>query len=352
MEATKYVFYPISAPQIKLYGLLPLGETDGELRRMPKAIAEGVSRNVGSFSAHTSGGRVHFATDAKSICVKAKISGHREAVEVQTVLSRCGIDLYACDPFGDLRYLKTLGFRGGDPMASEDGLEIKLPFEGELTDYALYLPLYSSVSELLIGIPDGSSLLPPRYRYRNDSPVVYYGSSITHGASATRPALTYTSLVSRRFHLDFVNLGFAGSALAEDAMIDYLASLPKPAVFVYDYDFNAPSAEHYAATHEKLYRAVRAACPELPILIVTAPVSSILHRADRRRIAMRTYLNAAEAGDDRVFFIDGATMMADECTEDALIDGVHPSDLGIRRMAYTIGNAVDAIMRRFDLYDR
>ena len=119
MEATKYVFYPISAPQIKLYGLLPLGETDGELRRMPKEIAEGVSRNVGSFSAHTSGGRVQFATDAKSICVKAKISGHREAVEVQTVISRCGIDLYACDPFGDLRYLKTLGFRVEFPKPSK-----------------------------------------------------------------------------------------------------------------------------------------------------------------------------------------------------------------------------------------
>ena len=135
-------------------------------------------------------------------------------------------------------------------------------------------------------------------------------------------------------------------------MISYLASLPEPAVFVCDYDFNAPTAEHYAATHEKLYRAVRAAHPELPILIVTAPVTSIIRRADRRRIAMQTYLHAAESGDTRVFYLDGASMMADDCTEDALIDGVHPSDLGIRRMAYAIGNAVDELMRYFHRYDR
>ena len=135
-------------------------------------------------------------------------------------------------------------------------------------------------------------------------------------------------------------------------MIDYLASLDEPSVFVCDYDYNAPTAEHYAATHEKLYQAVRAAHPELPILIVTAPVSSVTKRADRRRIAMQTYLNAVANGDERVFYLDGASMMADDFTEDALIDYVHPTDLGFRRMAYAIGNAVDDMMRKFRRYDR
>jgi lysophospholipase L1-like esterase len=151
--------------------------------------------------------------------------------------------------------------------------------------------------------------------------------------------------------MNFINLGFGGLAKGEPAMAEYISTLDMAAL-VYDYDFNAPSVEHYAATHEKLYRAVRAAHPELPILIVTAPVTSIIKRADRRRIAMQTYLNAAASGDTRVFYLDGASMMADDCSEDALIDGVHPSDLGIRRMAYSIGAAVDEIMRHFELYDR
>ena len=352
-EARIYDFHSVQAPPFRIYGLLPIEETGGELRRMPKEVASSVSKNVGYFSSNTTGGRIHFATDADSIRIKAKISGHRESVEVQSAISRCAIDLYAYDSFGDQRYVRTFGFPGGkDPMASESGLEGKLESDGVLTDYVLYLPLYADVYELSIGIPEGSALLPPRYGYRNDAPVVYYGSSIVHGASASRPGITYTSNISRRYHLDFINLGFAGSALAEDAMIEYLTSLSEPAVFVYDYDFNAPTVEYYAETHEKLFKAMRAAHPELPILIVTAPVTSIVRRADRRRVAMQTYLNAAAAGDKRVFYLDGAAMMADASSEDLLIDGVHPCDLGIRRMTYAIGGAVDEIMREFNRYDR
>ena len=352
-ETQAFVFHSAFLPPFRTYGLLPTSEASPSPRRMPKEIAEAVSANVASFSAHTTGGRIHFATDAKSICIKAKISGHREAVEVQTAISRAGIDLYTQTPFGDLAYLTTFGYpTHTDPMASDEGYEKKLMQDGVMTDYVLYLPLYSAVYELSIGLPQGSRLAAPRYEYRNDAPIVYYGSSITHGASASRPGLTYEAIISRRYHLDFVNLGFAGSALAEDAMIDYLASLDEPSVFVCDYDYNAPTAEHYAATHEKLYQAVRAAHPELPILIVTAPVSSVTKRADRRRIAMQTYLNAVANGDERVFYLDGASMMADDFTEDALIDYVHPTDLGFRRMAYAIGNAVDDMMRKFRRYDR
>ena len=348
-----YQFYSAFTSPFKIYGLIPPSESDPTPRRMPKAVAETVSRNVGLFSAYTSGGRIHFSTDADRICIKAKISGRREAYEVQTLISYSGIDLYTCDPFGDLRYERTFGYGPGkDPMASEQGLEVELAHGGVLNDYVLYLPLYAAVYELSIGFPRGSRPNPPRYTYRNDSPVVYYGSSITHGASATRPGITYASIISRRYHLDFTNLGFAGSALAEDAMIEYLASMPEPAVFVCDYDFNAPTVEHYAETHPKLYRAMREAHPDLPILIVTAPVKSVSVRLGYRQIAMKTYLDAANAGDKRVFFLDGASMMADARTEDALIDGVHPCDLGIRRMAYAIGNAVDDLMRAFDRYDR
>ena len=97
---------------------------------------------------------------------------------------------------------------------------------------------------------------------------------------------------------------------------------------------------------------MRKAHPELPILIVTAPVASVANRVDRRVIAMKTFTHGVEAGDKRLFFLDGASLMADDFTEEALVDGVHPGDLGIRRMAYAIGNAVDDLMRRFDRYDR
>ena len=42
-------------------------------------------------------------------------------------------------------------------------------------------------------------------------------------------------------------------------------------VFVMDYDYNAPSAEHLAQTHEPFFQIVREAQPDLPIVIVSSP---------------------------------------------------------------------------------
>ena len=42
-------------------------------------------------------------------------------------------------------------------------------------------------------------------------------------------------------------------------------------MFVMDYDHNAPTAEHLEATHERLFRCIRQAHPNLPIVMMTRP---------------------------------------------------------------------------------
>ena len=57
---------------------------------------------------------------------------------------------------------------------------------------------------------------------------------------------------------------------------------------------------------------------------------------ERRNIIYRTYINAWNAGDDNVYFIDGmqffGTVGRSECT----VDGCHPNALGFMRMARTL----------------
>ena len=57
-------------------------------------------------------------------------------------------------------------------------------------------------------------------------PVIFYGSSITHGAAASTPGYTYENLIAQKYNMTYVNLGFAGNAKAEDAMCDYIAKRP------------------------------------------------------------------------------------------------------------------------------
>lgn len=107
-------------------------------------------------------------------------------------------------------------------------------------------------------------------KYAVKKPVVYYGSSITQGACASRPGNCYESILSRRLDCDYINLGFSGSAKGEDAIVDYIIGLDM-SVFVMDYDYNAPTPEHLEKTHSKMFKAIRAEHPTLPIIIMPRP---------------------------------------------------------------------------------
>ena len=48
------------------------------------------------------------------------------------------------------------------------------------------------------------------------------------------------------------------------------------------------------------------------------------------------YLNAKNAGDKNVYFVDGETFFGDEDRHLCTIDRCHPNDLGFYRMAKTI----------------
>ena len=63
--------------------------------------------------------------------------------------------------------------------------------------------------------PEPSEL--PRLRY------LAYGTSITHGAAATGPHLTYVAQTARRLGADLINLGVGGSAHCEHELSDYIA---------------------------------------------------------------------------------------------------------------------------------
>lgn len=51
-----------------------------------------------------------------------------------------------------------------------------------------------------------------------------YGSSITHGSLALAAPYTYPFRIAQKFQYDYLNIGFAGSAMLEKAMAEYIVS--------------------------------------------------------------------------------------------------------------------------------
>ena len=330
---------------MEIYGVFREGD---RFVRMPKNVAEAVrdeanivkpgsGDGVLKLYDETSGGRVRFKTDSKYVAIKVTMPKVSKDGKFSLV-GASGFDLYATIN-GQETFIGT--FAPPYELKSGGSFEAVIPLSGELYDYTINMPNYAAVSSIEIGVENGATLQKAT-AYKSDKAIYYYGSSITQGASPSRPGLAYENIVSRATGYDFVNLGFSGNCKAEQAMIDYLVSIvDKMEVFVYDYDHNANSDAHYAETHERLFLALREARPDLPIIIMVRP-SAGQKNSSRYNTAWTTYQNALAKGDTNVYFIDG-----DQLTEfsgrDGTADVTHPSDIGFYSMSLPVTEVLEQI---------
>jgi len=207
---------------------------------------------------------------------------------------------------------------------------VKLP--GGMRSYVLYLPLYNGLKTLVLALPPEAQLLEGRTP-RIERPIVFYGSSVTQGACASKAGSCYTTLLARRLDAAQLNLGFSGSARGDVDMAHYIASLDM-SLFVYDYDHNAPALEHLQATHEPFFRIIREAQPDLPVVMLSRSGGQPGAERDARRETIRnTYLHAVHAGDRHVWFVDGQTLFGEKGRDLCTVDVTHPTDIGFLRMA-------------------
>lgn len=326
LEKNDIQFFNVREEPFQVYGVYYEG---GKFRRLPGRVAETVSDGVLRLHAHTAGGRVRFRTDSPYIAVSVRFGTINLYSHMSTVGS-AGLDLYL---ESENRCIKS--YIPPRNVAGHFESVIDLTLTG-VQEYVIDMPLYAEVVSLHIGLAEGAQLLPPK-PLKSDKKVVFYGSSITHGGCASRPGNSYEAMLSRRFGLDYVNLGFSGNAKGEDTIAAYIAGLDMD-IFVYDYDHNAPNPAHLAATHEKMFRTVRTAHPDIPIVMMSRPKYYVNRDTQRRMDVIRATLdNARAAGDDKVWFISGPELMA-LCGEDGLIDACHPNDLGFASMAKALGD--------------
>ncbi len=309
-----------------------------KFRRMPEEVAKTVSESVYILHTNTAGGRLRFKTDSSYVAINVKIDGLTSTYPFFSQAGKAGFDMYVKKDGKDVYYRS---FK--PPVEIDDGYESLIEFDTEaVREITINFPLYCDVCALHIGLAKDASIDAPA-PYKNKNKIVYYGSSITQGACATRPGNTYESIISRKFDCDYINLGFAGSAIAQIEIAEYIKSLDM-SVFVYDYDHNAFSTQFLKETHERMFNIIRSAHPDIPIIILSRPNIYLLPiEAEYMEVIRQTYLNAKERGDNNVYFLSGAQLM--EMTEnDGMVENIHPNDLGFFSMAKAISEILEKII--------
>lgn len=324
LELDNVCFYSALDKPFSLHGVF---YQDGRFRRIPEAVAKNVSPSVLRLHTHTAGGRIRFRTDSGYVAIKAVMPQISRMAHF-ALTGSAGFDLYL-DTEG--QYVKTFV----PPVSMTDGYESVIKMKsGEMREYTINLPLYSGISQLYIGLEDTATVLPPP-PYKIEKPIVFYGSSITQGGCASRPGNSYEARISRALNADYVNLGFSGSCRAEETMAHYIKSL-EMSTFVYDYDHNSRNPEYLKNTHQKFFKIIRDAHPDLPIVILSRPEAVLSGNALRsKEIIEKTYLKAKEAGDKNVYFLDGPALMK-VAGFDGTVDNCHPNDLGFYSMSVAV----------------
>lgn len=319
-------FYTLPHKSFDLYGVY-YDETDKRFRRLPQDIADSVNVGVAWESKQTSGGRLRFSTDATMLEIYVTYDCF-EPHNHMPLSGSAGFVLLEERADGNYHIAsmrpavnETEGFTASVGLCG-----------GKMRDYILHFPNYGRVNELKIALNEGAKVQDGK-KYRDIKPILYYGSSITQGGCASRPDNAYQGHIAKWNNIDFINLGFSGSAKAEDFMVDYLASIDC-SLFVCDYDHNAPNAEYLENTHYRLYERYRAVRSEPPILFLTKP--DFDYDADglkREKIIRATYQKAKKNGDNNVYFLAGKTFYGKTDRENCAVDRCHPNDLGFYKMA-------------------
>ena len=336
------LFYNIKKEPFKIYGLYNPQKNTPYIR-LPEQVAVATNSGVAQLAYNTAGGRLRFSTDSPYIVIKAEMSKISRFPHMP-LTGTGGIDVYI-DSDGGSRFLSIKRPEVDAVGGFEDVVHLG---SRKMRSFTINFPSYNVLEALHIGLSETARVGKGK-EYINEKPVVFYGSSITQGGCSSRPGLIYENFISRRYNLDYINLGFSGSGRAELPIVKYMASLDMLA-FVSDYDHNAPSVEYLRETHSRMYDIIREAHPDIPYIMISKPDTlNSESYIDRRDVIIDTFRRARELGDTNVYYIDGEGLFRGPYEDCCTVDGCHPNDLGMMMMADSIGRVLERALRRTEL---
>jgi lysophospholipase L1-like esterase len=312
-------------------------------QRLPDAAEGKVTPAVWGLSQDSSGMMVRFKADAPSIWAHFVLRSERLGMPHMPATGASGVDLYARDEQGKWRWVN---------VTKTDKKEMKVAILSDLApglrEYAAYLPLFNGPESLAIGVPKGAKF--ERLAPRTEKPIVFYGTSITHGASASRPGMVHPAIIGRHLDWPVVNLGFSGNGRMDAAVGEFLVKIDA-AIYVIDCLPNMNAGE-VRAKCPPLVKQIRAARPETPILLVEDRRNTnswILpkrnqHHTENHAALREVYDALKKEGVANLHYLPGDALLGDD-TEGAT-DGSHPNDLGFMRQAAIFEPALRALLKK------
>lgn len=339
---------PVQWTDIRQLGVEGQGWTDTKapFDRLP-ARAEGkVRAAVWGLSRNSAGMHVRFITEATNLHARWSVTSSNLAAPHMAATGVSGLDLYVRTDQGGWRWLAV-----GKPERQTNELALIRNLPPGRREYLLYLPLYNSASRVEIGVPSGAVVgRAGPWGAGTRKPIVFYGTSILHGACASRPGMVHSAILGRRFNFPHINLGFSGNGRMEPELAELLAELD-PSVYVLDCLPNMNAAE-VSERVEPFVKKLRATHPATPIVLVedrnyadSFLVAGKRERNETNHAALKAaYERLRKAGVKGLHYLEGADLLGDD--GEATVDSSHPNDLGFMRQAGAHARVLAPLLKR------
>lgn len=304
-------------------------DTSSYYDRLPARAQGNVPSAVWTLSRQSAGMYVEFETDSTTIHARWYLTMSRLALPHMAATGVSGVDLYAMDDSGEWRWL----FVGKPETYPKLEQQLVTGLAPGFRKYRLYLPLYNGVSSVEIGVSANAKFVP--VAPAGDQPIVFYGTSITQGAVASRPGMSYTAILGRRLGVPVINLGFSGNGKMEPELAMLLAELD-PSIYVLDAIPNM-NATLIDQNFEHFVRILREARPDTPIVVVedrafaNTPFlpARQTHHANTRLSLRAAFGRLVASGIEGLHFVSRDDLFGAD--NEATVDASHPTDLGFVR---------------------
>jgi len=310
-----------------------------DFTRLPNKYQDTVTENVWSLSRHSAGIHIRFIVKGTREIKASWVLRAERSMPHMTLQAINGLDLY-------VKHDGQWVFAGtGKPAAKgvkHESLLTKNLNHREAYECMLYLPLYNGVASLELGF-DTSAVVqkaPPFV----EKPMVFYGTSILHGCSASRSGMSFSSMLGRKYNTPVVNLGFSGNGLTEPYFGQIMGEIDA-SIFVVDclpnmYEF---TKEEVTERTIALVRNIRKYRPVTPVVLVedrTHTHFSAYKSENIRRAGLKSAYELLSRETQYIYYVEGENLLGNN--NEATADGSHPSDLGM----YYYFQALDPVIGR------
>ena len=319
-------------------------DTPNPYHRVDTVVHKGFTKTENLQVRESSGLAVAFRTNSTAITVKTVYGEMQYTTNTNGIAAR-GYDLYIREGKDWIFAAANVRSQGTEDKA----LTLIKDMDGSMHECLMYLPLYSEVNSVKIGIDEGAVIeaVPNPFRHR----VGIFGSSYTHGSSTSRGGMTYPAQFTRRTGIQLLSLGCSGNSKLQPYFADVLAAADVDAL-IFD-GFSNPDAKMIQERLFPFIERVQTAHPDIPL---------IFQRTIRRE--SRNYSLAAEKKEaDKLHMSDSLMAIAckkyknvyyvktDASSPDhlATVDGVHPSNYGYTLWERSIEKKVLRILRKYGI---